>query len=83
MQTEGEFWLGSDDPLHVVQTHASSGFNLSLGFSAFAIVTNNNKKTIHFIKLLAAKTTDPDSLADRQTRLLLCCPKIKACLLQV
>jgi hypothetical protein len=49
-----------------VQTHASSGFNLSLGFSAFAIVTNNNKKTINFTKLLEAKATDLDSSALRQ-----------------
>ena len=61
MHTEGEFCLGSADPFHAVQTHASSGFNLSFGFSAFAIVSNNNKKTIHFIKLLVAKATDPDS----------------------
>ena len=61
IHTDGEFWLGSADPLHAVQIHASSGFNLSFGFSAFAIVSNNNKKTIHFIRLLAAKATDPDS----------------------
>ena len=83
MQTEGEFWLGSDDPFHVVQTHASSGFNLSFGFSAFAIVTNNNKKTIHLIKLLEAKTIDLDSVVIRRNCLLLCYPRTEACLLQV
>ncbi len=57
MHTEGEFWLGSADPLHAVQTHASSGFNLSFGFSAFAIVTNTNKKTIHFASPIVIGST--------------------------